>query len=96
MNDEPCREVAIFTEAAKLPVQQRALFLERACSGDDDLRRKLQALLAASERSGDFLEEPAIPATLATLLRERANRANQKARKKTPSGFQHSRRKRKG
>jgi hypothetical protein len=96
MNDEPGREVAIFTQAVRLPVQQRAVFLEQACCGDEDLRRKLEALLGASERSGDFLEEPAIPPNLATLLRERADPANPKAGKKARGSFQPSRRKRKG
>jgi hypothetical protein len=50
------REVAIFTEALKVPVQERAAFLDRACAGDESLREKTEALLKAYERVGDFLE----------------------------------------
>jgi len=96
MNDDPGRELAIFTEAIKVPPQDRTAFLRRACCGDDHLRRKLEALLSASERSGDFLEKPAIPSALASVLRQRANPANRKGRQKPQTGFQYSRRKRKG
>jgi hypothetical protein len=55
-NDE--REMAVFTEAIKLPRNQRAAFLDKACSGDEELRRKVEALLRAHDRVGNFLEEP--------------------------------------
>jgi serine/threonine-protein kinase len=58
MSDDPGRDVAIFTEALRLPRAERAAFLEQACAGDEDLRRKVLALLAAHERLGDFLEKP--------------------------------------
>jgi len=58
MKGESDREVAIFTEALKVPPRQRDAFLECACQGDDDLRRKVEALLRAHERLRDFLEEP--------------------------------------
>jgi hypothetical protein len=58
MNDDARREVAVFTEAIKLPARDRGTFLDIACSGDEDLRRKVQALLNAHERLGDFLENP--------------------------------------
>ncbi|HYT23237.1 MAG TPA: hypothetical protein VEW05_23765 [Candidatus Polarisedimenticolia bacterium] len=51
--DEP-----IFTEALKHPVAERGAFLDRACAGDAELRRKVEALLCAYERLGDFLETP--------------------------------------
>ncbi len=58
MKGEPDREVSLFTEALKLPVQERAAFLERACAGDEGLVNKLEALLKTHERIGDFLEKP--------------------------------------
>jgi eukaryotic-like serine/threonine-protein kinase len=58
MRDEAGREVAVFTAASKLPYKDRETFLDIACSGDDDLRRKVEALLRAHDRVGDFLEEP--------------------------------------
>ena len=58
MNDDAGHEMDIFTEAIKLPVKDRATFLEIACHGDEDLRRKVEALLRANDRLGNFLEEP--------------------------------------
>jgi hypothetical protein len=51
-------EVAVFTEAIKIPRPQRAAFLDKACGKDADLRRKVEALLGAHDRVGNFLEEP--------------------------------------
>jgi hypothetical protein len=56
MNSDPSREVAIFTEALKLPAEQRAGFLERMCGNDHELRSKLEDLLRAHDRLGSFLE----------------------------------------
>src|SRR5690242_18654561 len=58
MKDAAERELIVFTEALKVPVQERAAFLERACAGDENLRRKVEALLTAHGRVGDFLEQP--------------------------------------
>ena len=54
----PGREVVVFTEALKVSVQERAAFLDRLCAGDEDLRHKVEALLRAHDRLGDFLEQP--------------------------------------
>jgi hypothetical protein len=51
-------EMAVFTEAIKLPLPRRAAFLDKACGNDEDLRRKVEALLSAHDRVGNFLEEP--------------------------------------
>ena len=51
-------EVAIFTEALKVSAQERDAFLARACGGDEDLRRRLEAILKAYDQLGNFLEEP--------------------------------------
>ena len=58
MKDHPDREVAIFTEALRVPLRDRAAFLDIACCGDKNLRGKVEALLRAHERVGNFLEEP--------------------------------------
>ena len=62
MRGEPEREVAVFIEALKVPVQERSAFLERTCAGDENLRLKVEALLRAHDRIGSFLEEPPAPA----------------------------------
>src|SRR5579864_6834755 len=51
--------IEIFTEAARLPIEERTAFLDRACAGDDKLRQKINALLKTNDRAGDFLERPA-------------------------------------
>ena len=102
MNSDPRREVAVFTEALKVPAQERAAFLEDACAGDENLRHKVEVLLKAHDRVGDFLEEPAISATLVPLLRKTATPASpspdapRRGHRKTESSFQPRLRKRKG
>lgn len=51
-------EMAVFTEAIKLLIPQRSAFLDKACGKDAELRRKVEALLSAHDRVGNFLEEP--------------------------------------
>ena len=58
MNDDARREVAVFTEAIKIPVRDRAAFLDIECAGNDELRRKVEALLRTHDHIGNFLEEP--------------------------------------
>lgn len=58
MKGESDREIAIFTEALRIPARERDAFLERSCAGNEDLRRKVEALLRAHGRLGDFMEEP--------------------------------------
>lgn len=64
MNDDTVREVAVFTEAIKVPVQDRAAFLDIACHGHEELRHKVEALLRAHDRVGNFLEEPPTGASI--------------------------------
>ena len=56
MSADSSQDEPIFTEALKHPVAERGAFLDRACAGDAELRRKVEALLCAYERLGDFLE----------------------------------------
>src|SRR5215475_6065970 len=57
MNDSPNRVVEVFTEALRLPLAERAAFLEGLCGNDDKLRRQVEALLEANASVGDFLED---------------------------------------
>ena len=36
-------------------------FLDKACSGDRELRREVESLLSADANAGNFLAEPAAP-----------------------------------
>jgi WD40 repeat protein/serine/threonine protein kinase len=57
---------AIFCEALDCPAgAERQAFLERACAGDQALRARIDALLAAGHDAGDFLEQP-VPAPSTT------------------------------
>jgi nicotinamidase-related amidase len=58
MNDVPDRDVEIFTEALRLPPGERAAYLQRACSSDGEMRRRVEALLQTHDQIGDFLEQP--------------------------------------
>jgi len=58
MNSDSDGEVAIFTEALRVPLKERDAFLERACGDDEDLRSRLEAMLRAHDRLGNFLEKP--------------------------------------
>jgi serine/threonine protein kinase len=57
-------------EALELEASRRAVFLDQACAGDDELRRKIDALLAAHEQAENFIEAPAITAAAQKLAEE--------------------------
>ena len=59
MTDPREREERIFAEAVALPAGERPRFLDTACQGDADLRRRLEALLAAHDSAGGFMAAPA-------------------------------------
>ncbi|HEY9509234.1 MAG TPA: serine/threonine-protein kinase, partial [Verrucomicrobiae bacterium] len=67
MNGIPDREVAVFTEATQLAESERAAYLERACGGDRELRKRVETLLQAHDRVGDFLEHAQPKSTEARL-----------------------------
>ena len=52
------REEAIFDAALQLPPEKRAEHIRQACGNDNDLRRRVEALLAAHEQAGAFMAEP--------------------------------------
>src|SRR2546429_2306820 len=53
----PSREEALFTLAVEKTAAERVAFLERECSGDAELRQRVENLLQAHERAGEFLNE---------------------------------------
>ncbi len=48
----------ILTEILELPADQRQAALDRACQGDEGLRRELESLLAAADPAESFIETP--------------------------------------
>ena len=49
---------AIFHAALDLEPAKTGQFLAERCEGDESLRRDVEALLAAHEKSGGFIEAP--------------------------------------
>jgi eukaryotic-like serine/threonine-protein kinase len=52
---------AIFSEAMEIPsVDERGVYLDRACAADSELRHHVESLIAAHDRVGQFLASPTI------------------------------------
>ena len=53
-------------------VDERAAFLDRACAGDDGLRREVESLLASFEESDSIIETPVAEAVAELFSGDRA------------------------
>src|SRR5262245_44870594 len=74
MNDIRSPEI-IFGEAIELPSpNDRRLFLEKACEGDQSLRQTLEKLVEDHFRAGNFLESPVLEIPAATDVTHLAER----------------------
>src|SRR5688572_3306901 len=60
----------LFHSALERPPEERAGFLAEACGTDEAIRQKVEALLAAHEQSGEFLDAPAFEVTGSKLTLE--------------------------
>ena len=70
MRPERWREIEnLYHQALALKGGERAAFLDRACKGDDDLRRELESLLSFESRAENFIEVPAFEVA-ATMLKD--------------------------
>src|SRR3989442_14285499 len=58
MNEPRPREETLFEAVVELPPEQRAAYLKGACGDDAKLRQRVESLLQAHERSGEFLNRP--------------------------------------
>src|SRR4051812_31402231 len=71
MSPELWRQIkTVFQTAAELDSSQRAAYLDEACAGRDDIRREVEALLAASAEADDFIEAPALQRHAGTLIEQ--------------------------
>ena len=61
----------IFNSALSYPRDERSGFISLACSGDDGLQREVESLIAAHERSGSFIDQPAFEAAASLLGTDR-------------------------
>jgi serine/threonine protein kinase/tetratricopeptide (TPR) repeat protein len=73
MNDPP--DIEVFLEAVRLPAGERGAYLDRACAVNGELRHRVEVLLLAHERAGDFLAEPptGVPAAGGPAASEKAS-----------------------
>lgn len=61
MSPERWREVEeLFHAALEREGEERAAFLIKACRGDEELRREVEAMISAHEREGSFIDSPAL------------------------------------
>ena len=73
MDPERWRQIADLYESAQQEEKnRRAAFLERACDGDDALRRAVELLLAQDEKNPAFLEAPALEVAAKSLAADQA------------------------
>jgi hypothetical protein len=68
--DEWARARDVFDAAAARGRRERASFLDEACAGDAALRAEVESLLAAHDRSADFIERPVFEAAADLLADE--------------------------
>jgi eukaryotic-like serine/threonine-protein kinase len=66
MNNSSDPLIEIFNETLKRVPAERTDYLDQTCGSDGELRQRLESLLAAHDKAGEFLDEPV------TLLRGRA------------------------
>jgi len=66
MNSEQWRKIhELFEAALERPADERAAFLARACLGDQETQRRVEAMLAADARDDLLMDRPAYQAALA-------------------------------
>src|SRR5438128_2105017 len=63
----------LFHAALERAPEGRAAFLDEACAGDQQLRKEVEALLAASQQAGSFIEKPALEAEARSLANEQGD-----------------------
>lgn len=59
-----------YHEALKRAPATRAAYLAEVCTGDEVMRRKVEALLAYDDSSGDFIEKPALDLAAQAFVEE--------------------------
>ena len=73
MRPERWRQIEdLFIAAFERDADQCAIFLDRACAGDDQLRDEVTSLLAAHEQASSFLGQPALAPGATTKITDPA------------------------
>ena len=63
----------LFHSALERAPKERAAFLDQACAGDQQLRREVDALIAAHEQAGSFIEELALEVEARSVAGEQSD-----------------------
>ena len=58
----------IFHAAVALPPDERSVYLDRVCDGNDSLRQAVESLIKSHEESGNFVDKPAYQAAAEMLV----------------------------
>jgi eukaryotic-like serine/threonine-protein kinase len=61
---------SVFQGALACDASARASFLDKACSGDSELRREVESLLAADVDAGSFIRSPAVELTVQLMAED--------------------------
>ena len=63
MNPDKWRKISeLFDAALNRPLDQRAAFIESECAGDEEVRRRVEAMLAADAQQDLLMDRPAYTA----------------------------------
>jgi serine/threonine protein kinase len=62
----------LYHAALERDPSQRAAFLNHTCSGDTELRREVESLLASHEQAGNFIAEPALKVAARVLAADQS------------------------
>ena len=63
----------LYHAAVELDAELRSEFLDRACTGDEELRREIDSLLAFEPQAGNFIESPAFELAATMLASDQPN-----------------------
>ena len=89
MNPERWQQLDdLFHAALERAPEERAAFLDEACAGDESLRYKVEALLAAHAEAASFIESPAMDVEAREIA---AGRASSQGGLETGATFSHDR-----
>src|SRR5512132_1103991 len=77
----------LFHSALQREPAERASFLDEACAGDESLREQLEALVAAHQRAGSFIERPAMEVEARGLAVDQGNKEESLATGETVSHY---------
>lgn len=67
----------LFDAAQKITLDERKEFLEKACAGDEDLRREVKILLESFDGADNFMENPAVAEAVSLFEDKKTLIANQ-------------------